>query len=543
MKGNLFLLLLALVLFNAKAEHATHIVHVNDTLDKAPEGWFHLDPEDDNVNGISSHKTYKELLKGKKSKTVIVAVIDSGIDIDHEDLADVIWTNKDEVAGNGVDDDNNGYVDDIHGWNFIGGADGNVEKDTYEITREYGRLLKKYETMSDSDKEADSEYAYFQKIQKEYTNTVKDMQTKYQGFKGFYDGYKYAKRLLSAYLDTEELNEQDVLSISSTDDKISNAKQIMKYVYESNISEKEFDKGNEYFDVGLNYGYNLDYNPRTVVGDNYNDPRERKYGNNDVKGEFNFHGTHVAGIIAANRTNKLGIKGVADNVKIMAIRAVPNGDERDKDIANAIRYAVDNGAQVINMSFGKSFSPNKDVVDEAVAYAEQNGVLLVHAAGNSSKNIDVKDNFPTQTFTNGKLANNWLEVGAMSWKNGKNAVADFSNYGKSSVDIFAPGVDILSTAPDLSYEEASGTSMAAPVTAGIAATLISYYPSLTPDQIKKIIIQSSLKYNKLKVLKPGSNEEMVPFGELSRTAGIVNLYEAVKLAEKVVKNKKKLKTY
>lgn len=518
-------------------------LHPNDTLEKAPENWFHLDPEEDLINGVSSSKTYNELLKGKKSNTVVVAVIDSGIDIDHEDLQGVIWTNEGEIAGNGIDDDKNGYVDDIHGWNFIGGADGNVDKDTYELTREYGRLLKKYQDLSEEDKKADKEYEYFLQLEKEYTKTVSDMEIKYKSFKGFYESYKLSKKLMEAYVGTEELTLEDLMSVNSNDEKVNAAKQMMKYVFESGIDEKEFEKGKEYFDVGLNYGYNLSYSPRDIIGDNYEDKTEKYYGNNDVKGEFNFHGTHVAGIIAARRNNDLGIDGVADNVKIMAIRAVPNGDERDKDIANAIRYAVDNGARIINMSFGKSYSPYKSVVDEAVRYAEKNNVLLIHAAGNSSKDIDVKDNFPTKTYKSGKAAMNWLEIGALSWKNGKESVATFSNYGKNSVDVFAPGVDIYSTAPKQEYENASGTSMAAPVTSGVAAILLSYFPSLTSRQVRDIIVQSSLKHKKLKVIKPGSKEEEVPFTELSRTGGVVNAFEAVKLAEKVVKNKKKLKAY
>ncbi len=535
---------LAVLAANAKADRIANYAYIpGDTLEKAPDNWFHLDPKADEINGVSSIKAYQELLKGKKSNTVIVAVIDSGIDIDHEDLKNVIWVNEDEVAGNGIDDDKNGYVDDIHGWNFIGGADGNVEKDTYEITREYGRLLKKFKGLSEEDMKADKEYAYFKKLEQEYTKTVSDLESKYNNFRGFYENYKLAKKLMEAYVGTENLTPEDLQSVNSSDEKVNAAKQMMKYIYDSGIDEAEFDKGNDYFDAGLNYGYNLSYNPRDIIGDNYEDPDDRYYGNNNVKGEFNFHGTHVAGIIAAQRDNSLGINGIADNVKVMAIRAVPNGDERDKDIANSIRYAVDNGAQIINMSFGKSYSPYKDAVDEAVNYAEKNNVLLIHAAGNNSKDIDIKEHFPTRTYSSGKKAGNWLEIGALSWKNGKESVATFSNYGKNEVDVFAPGVDIYSTAPEQEYKNASGTSMAAPVTAGVAAMLLSYFPTLTSKQVRDIIVQSSLKYDKLKVLKPGSENEEVLFTELSRTGGMINAFEAVKLASKVVKNKKKLKAY
>jgi subtilisin family serine protease len=255
-----------------------------------------------------------------------------------------------------------------------------------------------------------------------------------------------------------------------------------------------------------------------------------------VKGHDASHGTHVSGIIAADRGNALGIQGIADNVKIMAIRAVPDGDERDKDVANAIRYAVDNGAQIINMSFGKSYSPQKFVVDEAIEYAQSKGVLLVHAAGNSNKNIDEKDNFPTSKLSNGKSAENWLEIGASGAGDGVDLVGSFSNYGKETVDVFAPGVNIYSTTPDNSYESFNGTSMASPATAGVAALLMSYYPQLDAGQVRDIIKQSSRKFDGLKVKKPGT-EELVEFTELSKTGGLLNAFESVKMAESLTIDK------
>ncbi len=513
------------------------------TLEKAPENWFNLEQKKDNVPGIASEKAYNELLKGKKSQTIIVAVIDSGIDVNHEDLKDVIWNNSAEIAGNGVDDDKNGYVDDIHGWSFIGGKNGNVEKDTYEITREYGRLLKKYEGMSEEKKEKDAEFEYFNKIEKEYKSTVDKMKTRQESFMFFYKSYKKAKVLIEAYADTDSLTESVIADINSCDDKIKQAKGIMEYGVKNNVTIKDLEDGYNYYDTGLNYGYNLDYNPRNIIGDDYSNIDEKYYGSSDVIGVHNFHGTHVAGIIAANRQNNTGIKGVADNVRIMALRAVPNGDERDKDIANAIIYAVDNGARVINMSFGKSYSPGKAAVDSAVKYAASKNVLLVHAAGNSSKDSDKGGNFPTKKLIAGTSADNWLEVGASSWKGGKNLAANFSNYGKTTVDVFAPGVAIYSTAPDQKYKEAQGTSMASPVTAGVAAMIMSYYPKLTAVQVKDIIMQSTVKYKKLKVSKPGSKEEKIKFSALSKTGGVVNAYEAIKLAEKFSKGKLKIKKY
>jgi len=295
----------------------------------------------------------------------------------------------------------------------------------------------------------------------------------------------------------------------------------------------EFEESAIRYQIQAEFQFNVDYDPRTIIGDNPNLLQETGYGNNDVigVGTDNFHGTHVAGIIAAKRGNELGIDGVADDVRIMALRAVPNGDEHDKDIANAIRYAVDNGAKIINMSFGKGYSPHKNFVDEAVKYAEEKDVLLIHAAGNSSFDIDVKNNYPTKQFTKKGVASNWLEIGASGWGEDDNLAADFSNFGRNSVDLFAPGVQIFSTAPGNEYLSAQGTSMASPVTAGVAAILLSYYPHLSAADLKNIIMQSSRKFAGLKVVKPGTKDELVDFSDLSISGGVVNAFEAVKLAE------------
>ena len=307
---------------------------------------------------------------------------------------------------------------------------------------------------------------------------------------------------------------------------------------------EQIQEGVDYYESKVKYQYNTDLDTRAdIVKDDPNNSYERNYGNNDVKGPDAMHGTHVAGIIAAVRNNNLGMKGVADNVRIMAVRCVPDGDERDKDVANSIIYAVDNGAQVINMSFGKGYSWDKEAVDKAVKYAMKHDVLLVHAAGNDGKDNDgAHDNFPTAKFAKAgcfqpKKAKNWIEVGALSWKKGEDAVASFSNYGQKNVDLFAPGVDIYSTTPDGKYKNLSGTSMASPVTAGVAAVIRSYFPELTAEQVKECLEKSAVKQD-YKVKKPGS-EEKVAFSTLSRTGGVVNVYEAVKLAGQM-KGKKKI---
>ncbi|MGD1843588.1 MAG: S8 family peptidase [Thermonemataceae bacterium] len=507
--------------------------------EKAPENWFNLDVNDDKIRGVSTEKAYK-FLKNKKGQTVIVAVIDSGVDIEHEDLKDVVWVNEDEVAGNQKDDDKNGYVDDVHGWNFIGGADGkNVEQDSYELTREYVRLKAKYgEATPDSKliKKNQEEYAYYQEVKKDFEKKRKEIEEQQRGFDQFYTMYIQSVGLLKKYLKTDELTFDKVNAVEPTEEEIKRSQGIYNYAYMMGIENEEVMKETkDYFSNTLQYGYNPDFDPRDIVGDDYSDLEERYYGNNDVTGPDATHGTHVAGIIAANRQNEIGMLGVANNVRIMSIRAVPDGDERDKDIANAIRYAVDNGAKIINMSFGKSYSPHKALVDEAVRYAESKGVLLVHAAGNDGKDLERNNNFPNKNYREGKAASaaNWLEIGASSWKADRSEfTAEFSNYGSTKVDVFAPGVDLYATVPDQKYKALSGTSMAAPTTSGVAALVMSYYPDLSAKQVKEILMKSSVKYRETKVNLPGSdNKEMVPFGELSVSGGIVNAFEAVKMAD------------
>ena len=553
MKAQHILLILSTYICSVSLTFAASddIFFVNDTTKKAPENWFNLDRDNDNVQGVSTEKTYKELLNGKTSKTVVVAVIDGGIDVKHEDLQGKIWVNEDEIPGNGKDDDGNGYIDDINGWNFLGGKDGeNVNFDTYELTRELVRLEDKFQgkSVDDLSKSEKKEYEYFQKVKDDYDSKVAEAKEVYENYQSMADVIKHSMRLISAYLNIseEELTPEKLASVNSPDDKIKRAVSVLGYSLENDVKIEYLEEAIEYFENQLKYFLNKDFNPRNIVGDDYDDLSDRFYGNPDVTGPRADHGTHVAGIIAADRNNSLGIKGVANDVKIMAIRAVPNGDEHDKDVANAIRYAVDNGADIINMSFGKGYSPQKEYVDEAVLYAEKNGVLLVHAAGNDSENLDEANNYPTKNLDiRRKPAKNWLEIGASSWGDADNFVGEFSNYGKKSVDVFAPGVDIYSTMPNSKYENQNGTSMASPVSAGVAALLLSYYPDLTADQLKDIIMKSSSKFDNMKVNMPGEPEnegddDEVEFEKLSVTGGIINAFEAVKLAESMnLKSKKR----
>lgn len=530
---------------------------------KAPENWFNLDKTKNGVQGVSTEETYATLLKGKTGQTVVVAVIDGGVDFAHEDLKDIMWKNPKEIPGNGIDDDKNGYIDDVYGWNFIGGKDGkNVHHETLEMTRVYAKLRTKYGKMSEVEvaklgKKDKAEYEKFKELGKKIEDERKEAEEGLQEMEATKTMVLNGLAAIEKALDGKPLTKDNVEKIEAKDQTLQVGKgYLLKSVFgrgekpadmtqARTAFEEQIQEGFDYYSSKSKYQYNPDYDSRAeIVKDDYNNSNERNYGNNDVKGPDAFHGTHVAGIIAAVRNNSIGMNGVADNVRIMAIRCVPDGDERDKDVANAIRYAVDNGATVINMSFGKSYSWDKGAVDEAVRYAASKDVLLVHAAGNDSKDNDAgHNNFPTARFERAgwfraKKAKNWIEVGALSWKTGENTPANFTNYGQQNVDVFAPGVDIYSTAPDGKYKNASGTSMASPVTAGVAALIRSYFPELTAEQVKEVLEGSVVPLNEM-VKKPGGSEK-VQFSTLSRTGGVINAYKAVQAAG-LVKGKRKIK--
>ncbi len=500
---------------------------------KPPTDW-HIQ---DGRGALKSEKAYQELLKGKQGRKIIVAVIDSGVDIEHEDLKDVIWTNTKEIPNNGIDDDKNGYIDDVHGWSFLGNKKGeNVAQDTYELTREYVRLSKKYAKAKPSKK---PEYQYWETIKKEFNAKKKEMEMQMAMIKPMYEGAVQNEKLLKEALGLQEITLTDIENFEPTTEELTQAKESYLGILKLGITASDLKDYVDYLEKGIKYGYNPDFDPRKIVGDNPKKLNEKGYGCNDVKGPDAEHGTHVAGIIAANRDNNLGIKGIANNVWIMPIRAVPDGDERDKDIANAIYYAVDNGAHIINMSFGKAYSPNKDYVDQAVQYAESKGVLLIHAAGNDSKNLEIENNYPNRFIKKTqKEVSNWLEIGASGWKtDNADFIASFSNYGKTKVHIFAPGVDIYAPIPHKNqYKFNSGTSMAAPATSGVAALIMSYFPNLTAQEVKDILLESSFKITD-KVNKPGKKGANTDMKDLCITGGIVDAYKAIQLAEKKSREK------
>jgi subtilisin family serine protease len=480
--------------------------------------WSHLDLVKDTIPGMSVDRAYNELLKNKKGQKVIVAVIDSGTDIEHDDLKGRIWTNTKEIPGNGIDDDKNGYIDDIHGWNFLG----DVVNETLELVR----ILKKTDDGSETYKKAQEKFE-----EKE--------QEALQG-KQQLDFILNADKAIAEHLKKENYTIEDVKSILTTNPTLGNYKLVITQIL-SNTTREEFMKEidayqEQIFDM-LNYNLNLDYDGRKILGDNSENLSTKYYGNNQVWGpdkKHALHGTHVAGIIAQVRGNELGGDGVASNVEIMAIRAVPNGDEYDKDIALAIRYAADNGAKVINGSFGKGFSPQKEWVYEAIKYAASKDVLFVHAAGNDAEDLNVVESYPNDRVGETEISSNFIKIGALNYEYGTRLVADFSNYGKKDVDVFAPGVKIYATVPNNEFKYEQGTSMASPNAAGVAALIRSYYPNLTAAQVKQIMMDSGVAIPRT-VIIGGDASEKVPFADLSVSGKIINAYNALLMAEKLSK--------
>lgn len=497
----------------------------------AQPGWLHKDLSDDSIFGISTQKAY-HLLKGRKSRKIVVAVIDSGVDTAHEDLRGVLWINPKEKKGNKRDDDSNMYTDDVMGWSFLGSDKGNIHYENLEVTRMLRQANPAFAIKGELPSDTTGLAAYRQ-LRMLYNRKMKEAM-----------GIRRGALDIGGHLDSirtrtgkTDISRNDIIAYEPQNEAQVGIKGLVMAAMDEGYTFEKFRK--EMVDdrlaaanMMLDYALNMNYQPRYLVGDDTANVVERKYGCADINGPDPDHGTHVSGIIGANRLNGKGIEGIADNVLLMTIRAVPVGDERDKDIANAIRYAVDNGAHIINMSLGKPLSPNKEIVDEAVKYAMDRNVLIVHAAGNDHLDLDVSANFPNRRYAAGGEAKAWLEVGASASKDSVNLVAQFSNYGKHTVDVFAPGVAIYSSVPGSKYGYHDGTSMAAPVVSGIAALIMEYFPTLTAVQVKEIIMQSVVKPSHDLIFRG----HVVDLTYLCISGGIVNVYQAIKLASLIAGN-------
>ena len=516
--------------------------------------WYHKDFSTTNVYGVNTDNAYKFLeSKGLKPRTIVVGVLDSGVEVDHPGLINNMWKNPNEIPNNGIDDDKNGYVDDIYGWNFIGGKTADVDADNLEVTR----MVKKYQPIFEGTDSAKNranqakmpeEYAIYQKSKKLYDEKGSEAKQYYHYFSGFnnaipsivktLNGKTLTKANLAAIKPASQEDSRNLQILNSLVQDAGNVGKTPKEVEE--LLRKEIEGALKHYESQATKHYNLDFDPRAeIVGDNYDNYNEKHYGNNHYEGPDASHGTHVSGIIAGLPHGNEVQYGVAHKVaKIMTVRAVPDGDERDKDVANAIRYAVDNGAKILNMSFGKAVSPGKKHVWEAMKYAEKKGVLLVKAAGNDNQNIGENEYFPTNFMKQSDekpFVSNMIVVGA-STNNSQNLRARFSNYNGKMVDVFAPGQEIYSTVPDAKYEYLQGTSMASPVVAGAAAVLWAYMPSLTPQQIKEALVKTVNKSTVNANVDSSAN-----FDQISVAGGVIDLYKAAQYAYDNFYNKKGVK--
>jgi len=504
------------------------------------KAWSSKDLQNDTIPGMGVERTYQEIIKNKVGKTIIVAVVDSGIDIEHEDLKNVMWVNTKEIPGNGIDDDKNGYVDDIHGWNFLG----DIVKENMEYVRIVRKLKPKYDGKTKASVSAvdSAEFALFEKANTEYTKEVEQNKANVARYSGMLGALKPAHAAISEKLGKKDYSKEDLSGIENPEGEQKEQVALLTQMlnYSDNIPSfiERIQGGVDYFQGRLDSHFDTSTDFRAVIGDNPDDNSNPYYGNNDVDGPDPKkadakHGTHVAGIIAAQRDNGIGMNGVAQNVQIMAVRAVPDGDEYDKDIANAIRYAVDNGAKVINTSFGKYYSTHPQWVWDALIYASENDVLVVNAAGNEGTDLDTIQVYPNdQVGVGAEISDTFLTVGALNYSYGSDLLANFSNYGKVNVDVFSPGVEIWATTPLDTYEYLQGTSMASPNVAGVAAMLRSYYPKLSAKQIKRVLMDSGLSVQ-MDVVLGGDPENKNKFENISTSGKMVNMYNAFIMASRM----------
>jgi len=500
-----------------------------------PKNWHEMDLKTDGYFGVSLKQAY-EFLKGKKSTTVVVTTIDSGIDTTQKDLAPVLWINPKES-----EDGKAGYAGDLHGWDFLGGKDGKVDNaETEEEVRQYYKLKDKFAGVTTAPAGEQKQYAFWLEVKTTYDSTESKASTELKELQEELRIFTITNHIIKRELNLASdgtFKLADLAKIHTTNDTVIDSKAVWESIF-TQLGGPDLTNAKVIQDWSDEYAKDnntITPDPDTrknIVGDDPDINDGKPYGNNVLKTSEASHGTGVAGLIGAVRGNGYGIDGIADNVRIMAVKAVPNGDEYDKDVANAIRFAVDHGAEVVNMSFGKKISPHKDWVDAAFKYAAAHDVLLVMASGNESQDVDAKPEFPNDLYLDGTTTDNVINVGASAWKADTSLAADFSNYGKKNVDIFAPGVKVTSIDMDAEFNTEDGTSFSSPIVAGIAALIREYYPKLTASQVKHAILASATPVDTM-VNKPGAKGVKVPFSSLSKTGGVVNAYRALEIASKM----------
>lgn len=530
--------------------NVTHVAFAQVELDTSyvvSKKWHYLDPVQDTVYGISLYKAYDFLSTFPQKRKCVVAVIDGGGELDHVDLKNVLWTNKGEIPGNGIDDDNNGYIDDVHGWNFLGKPDGTTFQDGIsEGDREFLKLSHRYfgrdPTMTPEQR------MYFGTKVIPNSNFAKGylQATGIPGYVKYIEDF--CTFISTNFRDKQEVSVRKAIEKMQADEtlrkdrerynafgyfvvRLDSLKNVPLDQYEEHLVQN-FEKWGTAAITKLNEDVKKG---REIEAEKIDPVTNKRYqGNGNLASLSMEHGTHVGGIIGADRHNNSDFFGIAD-VELMFVRVLAGKgcDEEDQDVANAIRYAVDNGANIINMSFGKFLSIDPKSVEKALEYAKKKGVMVVMAAGNETVNRDVVARYPQ---CNSK-SENIIVVGA-SDPRGMTTV--FSNFGKKTVHVFAPGFKIYSAFPGSSYKELSGTSMAAPVVTGIVALLWNYFPELKPKDLKKIILDTGIEGAKWTVRRriDADKYKELSFKDMSVTGKIVNAENAVKKAAEIAAKKK-----
>ncbi len=518
----------------------------NESLSKNDLKYWHLkDIEKDSILGISLERAYTELFKKRKANPVIVAALDSEVNIKQEGLKNQIWVNTKEIPDNGIDDDNNGYIDDINGWNYIGTQNNDsvvFSSFTYtEVLKQYDSKFKNT-SLKEIPTIEKKQYQTYQRAKTAYKKQLEERKNNLETYNRIKRKYTKSRSILHKYFPNNIYSKKQIDSIIDIvkDKEEKKFMSYMKYYLDNDINDSTIALGLKSEHKIIKQNLNLEHNGKYHTKDDANDLTDFPYGNNNVSGIENFyHGTEISSVIAHKRNHK-EIRGIIDTVKIMCLNTSTAGDEFDKDIALAIRYAVDNGARVINMSFGKSFSLHPEWVKDAITYAESKNVLIVTSAGNSRLNLDTNYDYPNDALDDGiEYADNFLKVGSTTNKLDSTLASGFSNYGKKQVDVFAPGsrIDCLAwDEPIVDY----GTSLSSAVVSGVAALIFSYYPNLTAAEVKHIIMESGLPID-IMVNKPSKSKEKekVPFSSLSKSGKIVNAYNALIMADSISKRRKR----
>ncbi len=519
--------------------------------------WHWKDLEKEGVHGVSLFKAQQLLIESKLKPTpIVIAILDGGIDTNHHQIRPLLWNNPKEIPGNQIDDDKNGYIDDIHGWNFLGNATGqNVDKASDEKSRIYHRYKNEFKQEKlDSvnwDAKKKSTYTSWRQAAAEIVFTEEDADNlafiKMAKNAVVKMGFILIREMEDSNFTAEKLETYQPIGKITADTKISYLRTLQALgIDRMNGHQSIVDDLNEYIAGKEKAAISLETPPedirKLIIKDRYEDLKDQYYGNNNITGPNAKHGTHVAGL-AAGIIDTIFTKSNFNNpIKLMGVRVVPDGDEYDKDIALGIRYAVNNGAKIINMSFGKSFSPEQAWVDSAIRYAASKDVLIIHSAGNESYDLNNKTVYPSpysSSFNNKAI--NMITVGASSDPIiAESLLTDFSNYGNQIVDLFSPGNKIYSSLPNQTYGFTNGTSMSAPILSHIAAIVRAYFPKLSAIEVKAILLQSCWKPEDENSIFPiPQKDQSKKLKELSAEGGIINAALCIQNAIKFQSNKNK----